>query len=426
MLKRILITFLAIILIFIVLLYWSVSSTNETYARSIVLQPNISNTQNLEDYDSVLVKASPLYRANPIKHLVQGKQYRKAWASPVSAKVLILDTLAGGVEIIKEGGGNQTHSLKLMDSSKIEYTLRSVNKDPEPLIPDIAKQLSLDNLIIDGISAQHPYGALMVAELADQAGVIHTYPKLVYLPRQKFLKKYNEAYGNRLYLLEYETESKTNWTKLDNIIEIIDTDDLQELKLKLGEKLVIDKRQVIRSRLFDLLIGDWDRHTKQFGWAIQKTNDSLTAIVVSGDRDNAFYNNGGIVPSILSSRYILPRVRPFEKDIDFFEGLVYPFDRYFLLGTDLDLFTSEARILQKLLTDESIDRALKSWPVQISNLDGDSIKEKLKSRRQNLVTYAKQFKDEIDRQGSLDQSLKGSEDKDFPAELMTCFECANN
>ena len=424
--KKILKIFILLLVLLIALIYWSVSSTNETFGQSQILQPKQVDTVNFKSYDSVLIAASNIYKADIVKRFMQGNQYRMAWETPVAVPVLYLDTLHGGVRIIKVGGGTQTNSLKLQDSIGINYTLRSVNKDPEALIPDIARSLRVENIIVDGISAQHPYGAILVARLAEAAKIIHTNPKVVFLPKQEALGNHNSEFGNRLFLLEYETESGVDWTDLPYVSESIDTDDLQELKEEKGQKLHIDKRSLIRARLFDMAIGDWDRHAKQFGWAIQSNRDRLTAIPVPGDRDNAFFKSEGLIPRILSHKYVLPRVRPFEEDIDFMEGLVYPFDRYFLINTDLALFTAEAKRLQTLMTDEVIDMAFEVWPSQISKLNKTEIARKIKSRRNKLVVYAQDFKAEIDRQGRLTTSLKGSEDKHFSPGLMNCFECVGH
>ncbi|MBR9915128.1 MAG: hypothetical protein GYB32_09940, partial [Algicola sp.] len=372
---------------------------------------------------SVLVAASTLYNADDIKLVVQGEQYRDAWSTPVNVPILFLDTLFGGVTIVKEGGGKQTHSLKLQSKNGIIYTLRSINKDPEPLVPEFAKTLGLENIIVDGISAQHPYAAILVAELAEAADVLHTHPKAVFVPKQKALNSYNEKYGNRLFLLEYETEGDVNWTHLSEIEELLDTEDLQELKLESDIPVRIDKNTLIRSRLFDLLIGDWDRHTKQWGWAIQRRMDSLIAYPIAGDRDNAFFNTEGIVPSIMTNEYVVPELRPFKNDIDFMPGLVYPFDRYFLIDTPEEKFVAQAEQLQLLLTDDVIDSALTVWTKELNDLHGKSITDKIKHRRDQLVTYAKAFKKNIDEKGKVKEALKGSEDLELPAYLKECFSC---
>lgn len=423
--KKLLYIILTLILIFVGLLYWSVSSTDKRFAKSrlIHFETHELDTINFRNYDSVFVAASYLYKADDIKTLMQGEQYRMAWATPVKAQIVYLDTLFGGVSIIKEGGGNQTHSLKLKAPNGILYALRSINKDPDPLVPEFLKTLGLENLVIDGISAQHPYAAILVAKLSDAANIIHTVPQVVFVPKQDFLHEFNEKYGNRLFLLEFETEGDVNWTDLERIVKIVDTEDLQLLKKQLGPDLKIDERALIRARLFDFIVGDWDRHTKQWGWAVQRNDSSYLAIPIASDRDNAFFNTDGIIPSLLTNKNVIPELRPFEEDIDFMEGLVYPFDRYFLLRTPKSFFISEANALQDIFIDEVIHSSLDVWPKNIADLNGKDILEKMKSRIVDLEDYAVEFHRVINAQGVLTENLKGSEDLSLPKELLACFEC---
>lgn len=421
--KKILAFVAILIIIFILLILWSVSSTDKEFETS-----RIENFEDLEKvdfrkHDSVLVAPSSLYKSDAIKDFMQGENYRQAWSTPVRVPIVFLDTLHGGMEIVKEGGGKQTHSLRLKSDDDILYSLRSVTKDPQKLIPEIAETLGLENIIVDGISAQHPYGALLAAELANIAGVQHTHPRLVFVPKQERLGEYNEKYGNRLYLLEYETEGKENWTSLDDIEEIVETDDLQELKLEYGENLHIDRQALVRLRLFDIMIGDWDRHAEQWGWAIQEKDDELRAIPVAGDRDNAFFNLSGVISEILTNKNIEPLVRPFEKEIDYMPGLVYPFDRYFLLDTPQEVYIRQAEELQEAMTDEKIDNAFHVWPEAISALDKEEISLKMRSRREHLKEYAKSFHDIIQEKGKLSEPLKGSEELELSNRMLECFEC---
>ena len=421
--KRLYYILFGVFLVFIVFIYWSVSSTSKTFQTCNIANSVAIDSIDFKAHDSVLIAASTLYAADEVKALMQGNQYREVWSTPVMVPIVFLDTLYGGMTIVKEGGGKQTHSLRLKSKKGIEYTLRSVNKDPEPLIPEFAKTLGLENIVVDGISAQHPYAALVVAQLSDHANIINTNPKLVFVPKQKQLQKYNEAYGNRLYLLEFETEGDINWTHLEAIDKLVDTETLQEMKLNLRNELSIDKKALIRARLFDFIIGDWDRHAKQWGWAVQKIENKYIAIPIAGDRDNAFFNPEGLIPTVLSNEYVIPELRPFKEDIDFMEGLVYPFDRYFLIDTPEELFMSEARFLQEQLTDSVIQTSMNIWPESVAKLSEESIVKKIKHRRDDLMTYAKQFKFEIDKQGLVKTTLKGSDDIEFTVGFINCFEC---
>ncbi|MDO1500872.1 hypothetical protein Q2T40_12095 [Winogradskyella maritima] len=426
MLKKIGITILILVLVTIGLIYWSVSGSPKSFGRAVLVDFDSVEDINFKDYDSVLISASNAFNADGLKRFMQGHQYRDAWAAKVKVPILYLDSLNGGMTIVKEGGGKQTHSLRLLGGDSITYTIRSVNKDPKPLIPEFAKTLGLENIIEDGISAQHPYAAILAAALSKPANVISTYPKMFFVPEQNALGKYNEEYGNRLFLLEFETKSKKNWTPLDSISEIIDTDNLQKMRKKIGQRIQVDKRALIRSRLFDIIIGDWDRHAKQWGWAIQKV-DSLNfkAIPVAGDRDNAFFMVDGIIPTMLSNKNAVKELRPFTSEVDYMEGLVYPFDRYFLLNTPPEMFKSEAKFLQNNLNNEAIEEALQKWPKTIRELNGEDIARKLKSRRDSINVYALEFKKIIDRQGPLANHLKGSKKLELNHGLQSCFECDN-
>lgn len=412
-----------LLILFLALVYISVSGNKEDHETAIIVDIEDIDNVDFSEHDSITVAATTLYKGNLLKQTMQGENYREAWATPVTVPVVFLDTLHGGLKIVKEGGGSQTRSLRLESKKGILYSLRSINKDPESHVPEFAKTLGLQNIVIDGISAQHPYGAVVAAALAESAGVLHTHPRPMFIPRQKTLGDYNDKYGDQLYLLEYETEGKVNWTPFPEVEEIIDTKDLQKLRAKIGEKVKIDKNALVRARLFDLLIGDWDRHAKQWGWVLQEKDGIYTAIPLPGDRDNAFFKLDGVIPSIISHKTVEPLVRPFEKEIDYMPGLVYKFDVYFLRNTPEDIFIQEAKYLQQTLTNEKIEAALHAWPVSLYNLNGEEIIAKIKQRRKDLLDYAIAFRKIIVERDVVSEPLKGSEDLELVPALVKCFEC---
>lgn len=417
--KKFFLFLLICFLLFIGLVYWSVSVGPSEVKISEVIGPAAVSPEDFRSLKEVKVLPTNQYRANGIKRFMQGRNYRNVWEAPISAEVFFLDSF----DILEEGGGSQTRSLELRGSDSIIYSLRSINKHPDALIPSLAKTLGLENIIVDGISAQHPYGALLAASLADAAGILHTHPRIVYVPDQSAMSKYPE-YANRLYLLEHETEGEVNWTSYDNVLKIIETDDLLELKAEMGDQLKIDIRQLVRARLFDILIGDWDRHAKQWGWVLQQRGKEIYAIPLPGDRDNAFFRIDGVLPTIITNKLVQPMVRPFEKDIDHLPGYAfYPFDYYFLNAVPEKVFLEEAKALQDSLTDENIEEALQKWSRKSSHLNATEIAEKLKNRRNKLPEYSREFKREIEKGKAAGKPLKGSEDLNLPPHLQACFNC---
>lgn len=417
--KKFLIFLVICLLLFFGLLYWSLSVGPSEIKISEVTEPVGLSTEDYRNMEIVEVIPTNQYKADAVKRFMQGVNYRKAWEAPVKADVFFLDSF----EILEEGGGSQTRSLDIRDRDSIIYSLRSINKDPDPLIPQLAKTLGLENIIVDGISAQHPYGAVLAASLADAAGILHTNPRIVYVPNQKAMSNYPE-YANRLYLLEYETEGEVNWTPFRNVDRIIDTDDLMELKAEMGDNLKIDSRQLVRARLFDILIGDWDRHAKQWGWVLQRQGEKITAIPLPGDRDNAFFRIDGVLPTLITNKLVQPMVRPFEKDIDHLPGYsFYPFDHYFLSTVPEEIFLQEAKALQESLTNEIIEKAIKNWPGNSVPMNSREIEENLRHRRNKLPEYALEFSRLIKKGDASDKPLKGAEDLDLPKHLQKCFEC---
>src|SRR5690606_19173371 len=190
--KKILLFIGIVLILFIGLIYISVSGpVKELKTYEIEGIEDLSDV-DFKEHDSIQIAASTLYEGNNLKKLMQGENYRKAWSTPIKVPVVFLDTFKGGMKIIKEGGGKQTHSLRLKADNDIVYTLRSINKDPKPLIPEFARALGIENIVIDGVSAQHPYAAVIVAVLAEEINVLHTHPEIVFVPEQSTLDKYNE------------------------------------------------------------------------------------------------------------------------------------------------------------------------------------------------------------------------------------------
>ncbi len=357
--------------------------------------------------DSVTLSAAEVFAANGVQRFLYGDMYRDAWATPVTVPVLRLDTFRGGLKPVKQGGGFQTLSLDLVDSAGIVYTLRSVTKDPSKLIPGWAPKIGITNVITDGISAGHPYGAMAAASLSDLAGLPHMDPRLYYVPAQAALDSFGESFGNRLFWIEYEPDDhRAPWLGMPNFVKWEDSDDVFEAWQADSLSAKPDLRGLIRARLFDIWVGDWDRHDGQWGWAT--TVDSATSVKtytpVANDRDNIFYGISGVIPMTVAA--FERRLQPFGPNVDDMEGLTLNsqfFDRAFLYGVPEEVFVEEAQALQSRLTDAGIEQALRVWPENIYALDGERIEECLKSRRDGLVEYARDFYEVIRERGPSDR-----------------------
>lgn len=397
---------LLVLVIFIVYRY-STSPRMEGMPQNVLMEPTDKQAVLRPGIDSVTIIATKRFECDFIKVIFQGKNYRRAWATPIRVPTIDLANYQGGLKPLEKGGGMQTLSMDLQGPKGVVYTLRSINKNPEEIVPAAVRNLKIKNIVMDAMSAQHPYGALVVAALAEAAGIPHTHPKLFYLPSQEALGKFKEDFENKMFLLEYEPEGNGAWLPIENVTKIVDTEGVQKMMEEHPDS-DIDERALVRARLFDLLIGDWDRHAEQWGWIVVGEEGQYTYLPLPTDRDNAFYNPGGIIPWLITRPFSQPFLRPFKEHIDYMPGLVRPFDQFFLLKTSPEVFREEALELQNDLRDEEIEQAFKVWPKAFYELDAQHLIKKIKARKVHLPKYAMDFKSVIDKRGPIKKPLKGS------------------
>ncbi len=322
-----------------------------------------------------------------------GRNYRDVWVSPVEIPVFDITKEHGGLEIIKRGGGQQTHSLRLKDKQGHQYSLRSLQKFVEGALPEDVQNTFAVDIVQDNISASNPYAALPVAQLADFAGVMHTNPKIVYIPDDDRLGEYKEDLAGHLFL--YEERPAGNWSKTKSFgysANIVGTDDVLEATEDSPQHRV-DQQAVLRARIFDTAINDWDRHDDQWRWASFKQGKETFYRPIPRDRDQAFYLNEGILPRIASRKWLMPKIQGFAPLTENMNGLAFNaryFDRTFLTQPDWNQWKATVDSIKTSLTDENIDKAMLAFPKEIQPLCAKRIATILKQRRDNLEEMARE------------------------------------
>ncbi|MDQ6889907.1 MAG: metallophosphoesterase, partial [Bacteroidota bacterium] len=165
--------------------------------------------------DSVTVAVNPDYqKISSLHKIFAGENYRKEWAAPVHLKVFRIEKEKGGFTILSLGGGKQTRSLRLQDKYGQQWVLRTVDKYPEGTVPELLKTNIDEKIMKDMVSAEHPYGALIVPLLADAALVEHAEPTYYFVPDDPALKLYRSMFANKICMLEkYDPTTDESNTK---------------------------------------------------------------------------------------------------------------------------------------------------------------------------------------------------------------------
>lgn len=360
--------------------------------------PVIVDKTNYAD-STITIAANTKYKAKSIKQSLLGDHYREEWATPIKVPLLDMRTELGGLTPYQKGGGKQTASLKVRTPEAREYTLRSINKDPTMALPAALRQTFARDLIQDQVSAQHPYGALVVPKLADAAGVYHSNPKLVYIPNTPYLRQYREEFSNTLVILEEDAdENHENVASLGNASNLVGTSRLLE-KLADDNDNEVDEQEFARARLLDMLIGDWDRHEGQWRWAEKKKEGSGSLYIpVPEDRDQAFFKADGILPWLATRKWAVRNVRNFGYDMEDVVGLnltALTLDRTFSSSVTRQDWISIAQDIRANMTDAVIEEAVKQLPASVRNISGPEIAAKLKARREQLPEVAEKYYEHI-------------------------------
>jgi hypothetical protein len=392
-------------------------NANEAIFRKILYEKNfvpekIKTVVAKQLPDSMEAIASEQYNIPESGYTWMGKNYRDVWATPVKAPVFDINTKKGGLKILKRGGGQQTFSLRLEDKDGRQYVLRSVDKYVEGAVPEELHKTFAVDLVQDQISASNPYAAPVVAALARHAGVFHANPELVYVPDDSRLGIYRRDVAEKLFLFEERPDDdRSDVASFGRSENIISTAKVIE-KTTASSNHLVDKDAVLRARLFDIVINDWDRHEDQWRWAGFERNGQTVYKPIPRDRDQAFFVNEGIIPWIAARKWLLPKIQGFTEYTENMEGQSFNaryFDRSFLTQSSWDEWLRQIDSLRVLLTTEKIDSAMYAFPREVYPLCGSETARILKARLENLESMARNLYLSLAKE----VSITGTEEPDY-------------
>lgn len=349
-------------------------------------KPSQSFTFNFQD--TLTTNASRKYSG--ASRFWLGTNYREVWEEPITAPVF--NIRERGLTIVKRGGGQQTFSLRLEDLNGRQYVLRSVDKDVSGALPREVLNTFAADLVQDQISASNPYASLVVAELAEHAGIFHTNPEIVYVPDDPNLGIYRQDVAGGLFLFEERPDDdRSDVQSFGRSKNIISTNDVIENTTRHQDHL-IDTKSLLRARLFDIIINDWDRHDDQWRWASFEEKGKTIYKPIPRDRDQAFFVNEGVLPWIAARKWLIPKIQGFDTITKNMSGQSFNarfFDRSFLVNASWNDWKEQIDTLQALLSPSVVSKAVQEFPAGIQDICADRTVETLNARIRNLEPMAR-------------------------------------
>ena len=351
--------------------------------------------------DSMTVAIEPTYtQVSAVHRWLLGNSYRQLWAAPVKLRVFHLAREKGGLTILQRGGGLQTKSLRMRDAKGQEWVLRTIQKYPERGLPPTLRATIAKDILQDQVSASHPYAALVVPPLARALGIPHANPEVVFVPDDPALGQYRADFANQVFL--FEEREPLDADKTDN------TEKTQN-RLEKDHDNRVDQATVLRARLLDMLLGDYDRHEDQWRWERREGDGGSLYEPVPRDRDHVFYKPSGAFPWALSRHLLKANVQGYDdhiRSINRWNDKAKDFDRYFLNALSEEDWKTQLAYVQAHLPDSLLARAVRLLPPTIYRLGGPALTRTLIVRRANLGRQAMKYYHFLARKVSVPASDK--------------------
>ena len=405
------------------------AETNKVVFETEVLSANKNKETKIYENNFSIEKTASVYTNNETQKSkfykkLWGERYRKYFSTNVTVPTVNLDTLFGGLIPMRKGGGNQSKSLRLEDAKGREYVMRALRKNAVQYLQAVAfkdqyiegqfDDTSTQGLLQDVFTGSHPYAPFTIATLSDAVGIFFTNPVLYYVPKQKALGVYNNEFGDELYMIEERAaDGHGDKASFGFSNKLISTHDMLQ-ELRKDEDNVVDETAYIRARLFDMLIGDWDRHEDQWRWARFKEGKKTIYKPMPRDRDQAFSIMGdGALLSFATT--VIPSLRLMQsygeelKSTKWFNLEPYALDMALIRQSNRDVWDAQAQHIINNLTNDVIAKAFSYFPDEVNDETVKNIKRKLIGRRANLKLISNSYYNQINKYAI----IKGTDKDDW-------------
>jgi hypothetical protein len=212
------------------------------------------------------------------------------------------------------------------------------------------------------------------------------------MPDDPALGQFRAEFANMLGTLEERpTEGDDDTPGFAGAHKVANTDELFA-RMDEDPREQIDARRFLTARLVDLLLGDWDRHAKQWKWIKVEEGKRAPWVPVPYDRDQAFVKYDGFLLMIGRQNY--PQLVDFSATYPSILGLTWngrELDRRLLTGLEWPVWDSTARSIAARVTDSVIDVAVHRLPPEDYAKDGARLTHALRARRDALPDAARDF-----------------------------------
>ncbi|UYW02506.1 metallophosphoesterase [Flavobacterium agricola] len=340
-----------------------------------------------------------------------GDHYRHLYSIPIEYPNLnMFNSKYGRLIPTLTGRGNQITNLHLVNEEGQEFVLSPLKKNASKFLQkDVIKDKNIEKRLIgtyaesfvnDFYTTAHPFAPTILNHFANAIGIYSTNPVIYFVPKQQGLGIYNQDFGNALYLVEERVNNSDATTdNYDSSEAIYSTSDMME-KLRLDFKHKVDAKLYLKTRLFDILIGDWDRNEEHWRWAEFHKQDSIIFKPIPRNHDQAFAKIDGVLLGVLRNMPALRHMQNYSEKFAhprWINKTTFSMDVKFLTGISEQEWLETVAYIQAKLTDEVINETFAQLPAEVVDATTDEIKTILQYRRDHLARYVLEFRNYLSK-----------------------------
>ena len=333
-----------------------------------------------------------------------GKHHQKTYQTPFEISVTDLDNLHGGLKPIGlERYGTASYWV-FEDKKGKNYWAIPLQKEVTDFLQTQIFQSQADkaqfqkkiteDFFEDYFTTTFPFAPFITASLEHEIGLKTSKPDLFYISNNKPIEISNSKMKSGHYFItEKPTTAHKEIFGLNEKDYIINTDDLL-YALKTETQHRINKEAYIKTRLLDMLIGDWNRNPAFYRWVAQTKGNETVYEPIPFQRDQAFAKYDGF---LLGSLKKLPSMGAMYSYNDQWANLYLFNEAGFVLDMALLSDTTPedwARVAKKMQTELSFDKIQKAFetiPVELQNISLENGAYILKNRLHKLDKKAKNY-----------------------------------
>ncbi|MEX0907437.1 MAG: hypothetical protein WD054_03825, partial [Gemmatimonadota bacterium] len=345
------------------------------------------------------------YEGSALERWFLGDNWRELWTTPLRVPTLDLGSFAGGLTPERQGGGNQSVTLHMIDASGVGWVFRSVDKFPAQALPEAFAGTPVGDIIADQVSALHPTGSLLMPRLLEALGILHVQPTLYVMPDDPRLGEFRETFAGMLGGLEEKPQEGPDDTPgFAGSTKVKGTENFLE-DLEDSPQFQVDEAEFLRARLVDLIVGDTDRGADQWDWVRFGEEGDYIYHPLPRDRDWAFMKATGPIARLSTSIY--PKIAKFSGEFSSLSTYTYGshvLDRRLMTRLTRSDVIAAADSAQRALSDRVLAEAVADMPPEFPSEAAAVIRSGLTERRDNLDAFALEFYDwlasEVDVRGT--------------------------